>query len=55
MEEVIEEFGNIFAKTLRMLQVEIEENHESIHRLEDIKGLVEEWNNLYDKYFESEV
>lgn len=56
MEEVIEQFADIFCTSLRMLQKEIEINNECNNTLYDIDILVEKWNNLYDKYFgESEV
>lgn len=56
MEEVIEQFGDIFCTSLRMLQKEIEINNECNNTLYDIDILVEKWNNLYDKYFgDSEV
>lgn len=51
MEEVIEKFGEIFYKSLRMLQEEIEENKENLNTFDDVDELVNEWNNLYDKYF----
>lgn len=51
MEEVIEKFGEIFCKSLRMLQEEIEENKENLNTFDDVDELVNEWNNLYDKYF----
>ena len=54
MEEVIEEFGEIFYKSLRMLQEEIEENKENLNSFNDVDEIVEEWNNLYEKYFEGE-
>lgn len=52
MEEVIEEFANIFCLSIRMLQEEIEENKESINTFDDVDILVDKWNKLYDKYFE---
>lgn len=54
MEEVIEKFGEIFCKSLRMLQEEIEENKENLNTFDDVDELVNEWNNLYDKYFEDD-
>ena len=48
MEEVIEKF----CKGLRMLQEEIEENKENLNSFNDVDELVNEWNNLYDRYFE---
>lgn len=51
MEEVIEKFAEIFYTSLRMLQEEIEENHENLHNFNQVDELVEKWNNLYDEYF----
>lgn len=51
MEEVIEKFAEVFCKSLRMLQEEIEENKENLNSFDDVDELVNEWNNLYDKYF----
>ena len=51
MEEVIEKFTEIFCTSLRMLQEEIEENHENLHNFNQVDELVEKWNNLYDEYF----
>lgn len=52
MEEVIEKFGEIFCKSLNMLREEIEENKENINSFYDVDELAEEWNKLYDRYFE---
>lgn len=52
MEEVIEQFAEIFCKSLRMLQEEIEENEENLNNLNNVDELVDEWNSLYEKYFE---
>lgn len=51
MEEVIEKFGEVFCKSLHMLAEEIEENKENLNTFDDVDELVNEWNNLYDKYF----
>lgn len=55
MEEMIEEFGSIFAKSLTMLKNEVELNCENNITLYQIEELAEEWNKLYDKYFENEI
>lgn len=52
MEEVIEKFAEVFCKSLHMLVEEIEENKENLNTFDDVDELVNEWNNLYDKYFE---
>ena len=52
MEEVIEQFAEIFCKSLRMLSEEIEENKENLNNFNDVDELVDEWNSLYEKYFE---
>lgn len=51
MEEVIEKFAEVFCESLHMLQEEIEENKENLNTFDDVDELVNEWNNLYDKYF----
>lgn len=55
MEEMIEEFANIFAKSLIMLKNEVEINRENNIRLYQVEELAEEWNNLYEKYFENGI
>lgn len=50
MEDMIEEFAEIFCKSLWMLQEEIEENKEILHNFNNVEELVEEWNDLHDKY-----
>lgn len=56
MEEVIEQFADIFCTSLRMLQKEIEINQECNNTFYDVDILVAKWNELYDEYFgESEV
>lgn len=52
--EIIEQFANIFVDSLRMLQEEIEENHENLHTLNQVENLVDRWNNLYDDLFGSD-
>lgn len=52
LEDIIEEFAEIFCKSLRMLQEEIEENKENINTFNKVDELVSEWNNLYDKYID---
>lgn len=52
--ETLELFANIFTDSLRMLQEEIEENHENLHTLNQVENLVDRWNNLYDDLFGSD-
>lgn len=54
MEDTIKEFAEVFCKSLRMLQEEIEENKEILHNFYNIDELVKEWNNLCDKYLDEE-
>lgn len=55
MEEMIEEFASIFAKSLSMLRNEVEENRENNITLNEVEELGCEWNNLYEKYFENGI
>lgn len=52
--EILELFANIFTDSLKMLQEEIEENHENLHTLNQVENLVDRWNNLYDDLFGSD-
>ena len=55
MEEMIEEFASVFDKSLTMLKNEVEVNRENNYSLYQVEELAEEWNNLYEKYFENEI
>ena len=52
MEKKKKKFAEVFCKSLHMLVEEIEENKENLNSFDDVDELVNEWNNLYDKYFE---
>lgn len=52
IEEIIEELSNVFKISLNMLQEEIEENRENYNTFEDVNNLIEDWNEIVDKYLE---